>query len=283
MNQRKLITGGVLAAAITPRRAREHSIDLGATLELIDFLCEGGVDGIALLGPIGECMHFPLEDRARMLDFAIKRSRAPILANVSHSTLDGATFLAEEAAGSGVAAVLLMPPWNCQYDQDTLREFGLRFADDGPRDLPVFLCDMPADLMATGRFAGSVVQSAHLLGGPVALLENDGAYRQARETGAAGCVSVTACAVPELMVALDRAIRACNRGRVDTLDMRVQEFVSKIEGWPAEVALKEALKQRKIKAGSLAVPLSPQAEGRLADFAAWFKGWVPGVLKESRT
>lgn len=283
MNQRKLISGGVLAAAITPRRPREHSIDLGATLELIDFLCEGGVDGIALLGPIGECMHFPLEDRARMLDFAIKRSRAPILVNVTHSTLDGAMFLAEEAAGSGVAAVLLMPPWNCQYDQDTLREFGLRFGDEGPRDVPVFLCDMPAELMASGRFAGSVVRSAHLLGGTLALLENDGAYRQARETGAAGCVSVTACAVPELMAALDRAIRACNRSRVDALDMRVQEFVSRIEGWPAEVALKEALKQRKIKAGSLAVPLSPQAERRLADFAAWFKGWLPGVLKESRT
>jgi dihydrodipicolinate synthase/N-acetylneuraminate lyase len=35
--------GGIIVAALTPRRAEEYSIDLGATLEMIDFLCQSGV------------------------------------------------------------------------------------------------------------------------------------------------------------------------------------------------------------------------------------------------
>src|SRR5579872_3701090 len=123
MVKRKSITGGVIAAAISPRRERELSIDLASSLELIDFLSEGGVNGIALLGATGEFVHFMLEDRARMLDFAVKRSRLPILANVSHSTLDGAMYLGQEATDSGVAAVLLMPPYFFRYDQEALRVF----------------------------------------------------------------------------------------------------------------------------------------------------------------
>jgi len=66
---------GIFVAAITPRRHLEYSIDLGATLELIDFLCENGVDGIALLGSTGEFVHFALDDRRHMVNFAAKRSR----------------------------------------------------------------------------------------------------------------------------------------------------------------------------------------------------------------
>src|ERR1700738_4744577 len=129
MAKRKSITGGILAAAVTPRRSREHSIDLAASLELIDFLYEGGVEGIALLADEGEFVHFMLEDRARMLDFAVKRSRLPILVNTGHSTLDGAIYLGAEAADSGVAGVLLMPPFYFRYSQETVLTFCQRFAE----------------------------------------------------------------------------------------------------------------------------------------------------------
>ncbi len=39
----------MLVAAPTPRRAEEYSIDLAATLEMIDFLGDKGVQGITLL------------------------------------------------------------------------------------------------------------------------------------------------------------------------------------------------------------------------------------------
>src|SRR5258708_8779162 len=100
---------GVLVAAVTPRRAQEHSIDLAATLEMIDFLGNSGVNGIALLGSTGEFVHFPLDDCRHMLNFAAPRSHGPLLVNVSHSTLDPAIELARSASGARVAGALLMP------------------------------------------------------------------------------------------------------------------------------------------------------------------------------
>src|SRR6266849_4755340 len=112
---------GVLVAAVTPRRAQGHSIDLAATLEMIDFLGNSGVSGIALLGSTGEFVHFALDDRRHMLNFAARRSRVPLLVNVSPSTLDGAMELAREAADAGVAGVLLMPPYYFRYKDEEIR------------------------------------------------------------------------------------------------------------------------------------------------------------------
>src|SRR5258708_9034552 len=94
---------GVLVAAVTPRRAQEHSIDLAATLEMIDFLGNSGVNGIALLGSTGEFVPFALDDRRHMLNFAARPSHVPLLVNVSHSTLDGSMWLARGSAGAAAA------------------------------------------------------------------------------------------------------------------------------------------------------------------------------------
>src|SRR5216684_4248828 len=157
--------GGVLVAAVTPRRAQEHSIDLAATLEMIDFLGNSGVNGITLLGSTGEFVHFALDDRRHMVNFAAKRSRLPLLVNVSHSTLDGAIELAREAASAGVAGILLMPPYYFRQDQDAIRSFYLAFAAAIGDALPIYLYNIPsctndiagataADLLASGLFAG---------------------------------------------------------------------------------------------------------------------------------
>src|SRR5213594_3780531 len=152
---------GVYAAAVTPHRAGSHEADLGATLELVDFLATGGVDGIALLGSTGEFLHLTFEDRARLIDLAVKRSRVPILAGVGHSTLDGAVGLAREAIQVGAAGVLLMPPYFFRYTQDDIREFYLRFADALGGTTRILLYNIPiftneitietaVDLLSTG-------------------------------------------------------------------------------------------------------------------------------------
>jgi dihydrodipicolinate synthase/N-acetylneuraminate lyase len=295
----KLISGGIIAAAVSPRRSGEQSIDLSASLELLDFLFDGGVNGIALLGSTGEFVHFVLEDRARMLDFAVKRSRLPILVNVSHSTLDGAISLGHEAIGSGVAAVLLMPPYYFRYGQEAIRAFYLKFAEAIAKEVPVYLYNIPVftspialetalDLLATGAFAGikdSGGNEAYLAG----LLRDhryhvfngdDRVFRRARMAGADGAVSGTACAIPELMVAIDRAISAGDEARSQQLERYVHEFLGWFDKFPAPVIIKEAARQRKIKVGSHSTPLGEQATRDLAAFGGWFKEWLPGVLKQ---
>jgi 4-hydroxy-tetrahydrodipicolinate synthase len=119
---------GVIAAAVTPHK-RGTEPDIGATLELIDFLCAAGVQAIALLGSTGEFVNLNFDDRVRLVYLAVKRSRIPVLAGVSHSTLDGAMALGCEASAAGAAGLLLMPPFFFRYRQPEIHEFYLRFAD----------------------------------------------------------------------------------------------------------------------------------------------------------
>jgi dihydrodipicolinate synthase/N-acetylneuraminate lyase len=296
--------GGMIVAAPTPRRAEEYSIDLGATLELIDFFCQSRVQAIALLGSTGEFVHFALDDRRHMVNFAAKRSRLPLLVNVSHSTLDGAIELAREAASAGIAGVLLMPPYYFRQDQDAIRSFYLAFARAVGDALPIYLYNIPyctneiasataTDLLSTGLFAGIKDSSGNLdyflaLGEQAArtpftlFAGHEHIYLDAKRLGANGAIFGTASAVPELLAALEAAICSGAAERINGLAARLKEFVDWIELFPMTVAIKEALKQRELKSGALAVPLGAPGERKLAEFAEWFRGWLPEVLRECR-
>jgi dihydrodipicolinate synthase/N-acetylneuraminate lyase len=294
--------GGMFVAALTPRRAEEYSIDLGATLEMIDFLCESGVQGITLLGSTGEFVHFALDDRRHMVNFAAKRSRLPLLVNVSHSTLDGAIELAREAINAGVAGILLMPPYYFRQDQAAIRSFYLAFAAAVGGGVPIYLYNIPfctneitgstaIELLASGLFAGIKDSSGDLdyfrsLGEQAArtpftlFCGSERIYVEARRLGANGAIFGTASAVPELLVALDAAICAGAHAGVEKFAARLNEFVDWIEVFPMTVGIKEAARQRKLKIGALAVPLGPAGERKLAEFGEWFRGWLPEVLQE---
>lgn len=294
---------GVVVAAITPRGRNGREADVGATLDLIDFLCRAGVQGIALLGSTGEFPALSLDERVRLTYLAVKRSRVPVLAGVAHATLDGAVELGREACSAGAAGLLLMPPYFYRYGQAEIREFYLQFAAQMDRCAPVYLYNIPAftseiacqtaiDLLATGLFAGikdssgdfdyflrlkefSEKQRFAVLAG------NDRIYARARRAGAHGVVSGVACAVPELLLALDRAIRDGAGETADRLDARLQEFIAWIDRFPAPVGIKAACAMRKIKTGLLAVPLSRESQCRLDEFQEWFKAWLPPLKKEA--
>ena len=98
--------------------------------------------------------------------------------------------------------------------------------------------------------------------------------------GANGAIFGTASAVPELLVALDAAICAGAEDRVARLAARVDQFAEWVAVLPMTVAIKEAVRQRKVKIGALAVPLGERGERKLAEFGEWFRGWLPEVLRE---
>ncbi len=275
------IFNGVCAAAITPHRAEGHETDFGAMLDLIDFLTKGGVQAICLLGSTGEFLNIPFGDRIRLVHLGVKRSRVPIIAGVSHSTLDGAVELGSEAVGSGAAALLVMPPYFFRYGQDDIKEFYLRFREQIPKRMPVFLYNIPQftnpiafetarALFETGLFAGIkdssgdasyfeqlIALKQHV---PFTLLcGNDRIAHWAAASGADGVVSGCACAIPEIVVSKKDAL--------------LQEFLDRIEGFPVPVGVKVATGLRGNKTGPLAVPLDPAKAVNLEEFKSWFKTW----------
>lgn len=294
---------GVNVAAITPHGANGRDADVGAVLELIDFLGQSGVHGIALLGTTGEFLSLDLDERARLIYLAAKRSPVPVLAGVAHATLDGALELGREAAAAGAAGLLLMPPYFFRYGQNDIREFYLQFARQIGPSAPIYLYNIPAftskiacstavDLLDTGLFAGIKDSSGSFedflclreveARQPVTVLVgNDGIFTRARRVGAHGVVSGVACALPELMLALDRAIVCGDTEKTDRLEARLEEFVGWIDQFPTPVGIKTAVALRGVKTGPLAVPLALENQRRLDEFQEWFEGWLPELKKET--
>ncbi len=296
------LSEGVYAALITPRREDSASVDLAAALELVDFAGRGGATGVAILGATGEFIHFNPEDRLHLIRFAVKRSRVPVIANVSHSTLEGATSLGREAISLGAAALLLMPPCFFAYGQEEIREFFLRFSAALEDSAPVLLYNLPgftnsisrdtaAELLSTGRFAGIKDSSGETDGFlrlkavrdrvPIRIFAgDDSVFPLWREQGADGVISGTACALPELVVALDRSIRSGDADRVLRFQSRLNEFLGWADRFPTPAVIREATRLRGLKAGPHAVPLGSEGERHLDDFREWFRSWFPVVEKE---
>ncbi len=294
---------GATAACVTPRREGELNVELSALLEVIDFVCSAGIDGIVLFGSTGEFVHFEKSDRARAVSLAVKRSRCPIYVNVSQSTLDGALALADESAACGAHGVLLMPPVYFIYDQETIREYYLRFLDCLRGILPAYLYNIPAfasgiavetaaELVSAG-FAGikdSSGDAAYFSGlleacadSPAAsiLAGSESIYAQFRKAGAAGVVSGFASAVPELVVALDSALCRGDDLAASRLNARLGEFGAWFRQFPVPVAIREAANLRGLRAGPPAAPLGPVLRHRLDEFRAWFPGWLKETLADA--
>jgi 4-hydroxy-tetrahydrodipicolinate synthase len=293
---------GVYAAAVTPRRRATQDIDLGAMWDLIDFLCSKKVDGIVLFGSTGEFVHFSIDERTRVIGLAVNRSRVPILVNVSHSTFDATVTLAEAAMHSGAAGLLLMPPYFFRYGQRDVLAFYRKFATEVRLRVPAIIYHIPlftndvgsdciTELISEGPYSG-VKDSSGDWNTFEALLElrsrkdfslmvgNDSLFARGRAHGANGVVSGVASAVPELLVALRKAVDAGDTARVEKLDGRLREFIDWVCNFPVPIGVKEAVVQRGIKAGGHATPLAAEADQKLAEFRDWFRGWIQIVTKE---
>jgi len=292
---------GVVAASITPRSAGESKVDLAGLLETIDFLCLARVDGIVLFGSTGEFVHFETTDRARALSLAVKRSRCPVYANVSHSNLDSAIALADEASRAGAEGVLLMPPVYFRYDQETVHQYFVEFLDAIRGLLPVYLYNIPmfstgisvetvAGLLAAGYSgikdsSGDLAYFTQLVeccasSGASLLTGSERLYGRFRGAGASGIISGVASAMPDLLVGYDKALCAADQDAIARLATRVEEFVAWCDEFPAPMIVREAAILRGLRAGAAAAPLGPVLRGRLEEFRGWFPGWLRTVESE---
>jgi 4-hydroxy-tetrahydrodipicolinate synthase len=293
---------GVYAAVATPRVRDSIEVDPAALFDYLDAIVRGGVDGIVLFGSTGEFVHFDVADRMRVAALAIKRCRAPLLVNVSHSSLAGALDLAESAMEAGAAGLLLMPPYFFRYSEEQIFSFYSEFVSviDGRSKLylyniPQFTNPISAALatrlLSTGAFTGikdsggdwrmfETLQALHATRPFQLLIGSDSLYMRALPAGADGVVSGVAGAVPELMVSLDRALRANDPARAARLNARLGEFIGWIEKFPATLAIKRAACVRGWKLDHSSIPFDQDALAQISAFEQWFREWLLVVLSE---
>ena len=111
---------------------------------------------------------------------------------------------------------------------------------------------------------------------PIAVLNgSDRLAAQALQVGADGLISSAACAVPELLVNLARALPEHR----ESLNARLLEFIAWVEKFPQPVAIKRAVALRGQKSGPELTPLAPETKLLLEEFSRWFTDWLPLAKK----
>ena len=274
---------------ITPRKPDSREADAPALLDYIDALAKAQVDGLVLFGTSGEFIHYDVSERHRILAVATRRSPLPLVVNVSHSSLRGAVELAEHAAANGATGLLLMPPYFYHYSEDQIFEFYQQFVKAmGGRhsclSVQHALFHQPPDCAAVRAsfFDGALLPglkipaASGVCSRPSGASANRQYFRTSRAmtactyasapTARTGIISGVAGAVPELVVALDRAVLSNDKARVRLLNAHLQQLLKYLSRFPAPIGTRHAAVARGWKMAADALPFDEATSAGLAEF-----------------
>jgi 4-hydroxy-tetrahydrodipicolinate synthase len=134
---------GIFVPIVTPL-THDERVDHASMRRLIDFLIEGGVHGIWVMGTTGEFAAFPEEERAAAIETTVDqvRGRVPVIANVGDSSTGLALRHAAHAVRLGVDALALTPPHYYPHSMDEMLTH-FRTMKEAHPDLPLLVYNIP--------------------------------------------------------------------------------------------------------------------------------------------
>jgi dihydrodipicolinate synthase/N-acetylneuraminate lyase len=206
---------GTLAAAITPLRDGGAALDEDVFPPYVDFLVEGGLDGILALGTTGEGILLSKEERKRAAEVFVAHAagRFQVAVHAGAQTTTDTVELARHAVEVGADAVAVIGPPYYTLDEEALyRHFAA--AADAAEPLPFYLYEfraragysIPLEVIERlrDRVAGLKVSNQpwqavepYLIDGLDVFIGAESLVAQGLEHGAAGAVSGLAAAFPE--------------------------------------------------------------------------------------
>ncbi len=112
---------GIIAPTATPL-ALDEKIDVKTTRTMVDYLIDGGIDGLFPLGTSGEFALFDREDRKKVVETVVDQTngRVPVLAGVSDPSLENVLAFAKDAEEAGADAIVATPPYYYTTSEDGL-------------------------------------------------------------------------------------------------------------------------------------------------------------------
>jgi 4-hydroxy-tetrahydrodipicolinate synthase len=142
--------------------ADDGSLDQPSLRSVVDFVIGTGVDGLTVLGVMGEVSRLSDDERTRVLATAIDQAagRVPVCAGVSHAATDRAVAFAREAEALGAHSLMLAPPALAKPNDEAVRTHYLTVA--AAVGLPIVVQDHPASSavwLSTGLLASLAAES----------------------------------------------------------------------------------------------------------------------------
>lgn len=130
---------------ITPTPFKpDGSLDEESLKRLTDFIINTGVDGMTILGVLGESNKITEAERERIVATVIEAAdgRIPICVGTSHSGTDTCIVYSKQAESIGAQSVMVAPPKLSRPNDAALRRHYLAVAD--AISIPVVVQDHPA-------------------------------------------------------------------------------------------------------------------------------------------
>ena len=157
---------GIIPPMVTPLD-REKKVDEASTKRLVTFMLEAGVDGLFLLGTMGEGLALAAREKYRLVEIVLSevRGRCPVIASASDPAWEETLANVKELERLGVDAVVVLQPafFKLLSGEDVEKYF---FAVAEATELPVVIYNNPSltgneiplenmqRLMASPQFAG---------------------------------------------------------------------------------------------------------------------------------
>ncbi|CAL8971511.1 L-2-keto-3-deoxyarabonate dehydratase [Rhodoplanes serenus] len=132
---------GVIPISPTPFHA-DGRVDEASMDRLTDYFTGCGVDGITILGQLGEAPKLEFAEARAIVARVCKRTTVPIVVGVSAPGFAGMRALAREAMECGAAGVMIGPPNTLRTD-DQIVGYYRQAAEAIGADVPFVLQDYP--------------------------------------------------------------------------------------------------------------------------------------------
>ena len=238
---------GVIPILATPFNDDE-SLDLASWQRMIEFMLSLGVDGITILGVLGESNRLSDHEREALIKSAVLtvNQRLPVIVGTSHAGSTAAAYLSRMAEDLGADAIMVAPAREPVPGDERIVEYYRRIASG--TGLPIVLQDHPAStevhmsvpliLRIVKEVASVVCIKAEAvptppkvralraeLSRPVALLSGLGALYAPFDLEAGSDGFNTGFAFPEVLMALVKAAGAKDFDRVHALYARFASLI----------------------------------------------------------
>ena len=256
---------GVIPILATPFN-NDESLDLVSWQRMIEFMVDMNVDGITILGVLGESNRLSDHEREALIKSTVAtvNKRIPVIVGTSHSGSHAATFLSHMAEDLGADAVMVTPAKEPVPNDERIVEYYRRIASG--TTLPIVLQDHPAStevhmsVPLILRIVKEVSSVACIkaeavptppkvralregLSRPVSILSGLGALYAPFDLEAGSDGFNTGFAFPEVLRALVTAARAKDFDRVHALYARFASLIV-MEQQPGLAIRKEILRLR---------------------------------------
>lgn len=256
---------GVIPILATPFHDDE-SLDLVSWQRMIEFMVALKVDGITILGVLGESNRLSDSEREALITSAVAmaKKRIPVIVGTSHTGSAAAAYLSAMAENLGADAVMVAPAKEPVPNEERVVEYYRRIA--AATALPIVLQDHPAStevhmpveliLRIVNEIASvncikaealptaqKVVALKAGLARPVSVLSGLGALYAPFDLQAGSDGFNTGFAFPEVLMAFNAAARAHDWDRLHALYARFAELIV-FEQQPGLAIRKEVLRLR---------------------------------------